>query len=286
MSETSEPVHTHPIMTPYIPPGCSTLAAMTSKQQIRLGIQGFPGVGKTWSALTFPKPVVVNLNKGLGVHIGREDVISVERSLFGKQHEVKDRLLDWLNEHGPRFSSEQTLILDSLTDLETYYHLWYECNKMQFLTKTGKLDDFAEWSVKEKYFDELFNLFQGLSCDIVVITHETEQPDKQYPGQAITYSGKIRPLFTGKIKDKLTHTFTDWFRQGCCDKPSIDKITPDMLSSWKVSIDEMKAMLNTFPDKTLYYWQTQGDDKFDAKASSLVSPPKFMPANFPHSLNT
>jgi len=268
-------------MNIYTPPGCRTLDQVTARQQVRLGIQGYPGTGKTWAALTFPNPIVLNLNKGIGAHVGRKDVIEVPREKFKTPTEVKDNVIEWLQQVGPKLTNEQTLIFDSVTDFEVYYHLWFNANKLQLaLGSGGKVNDFAEWNFKEKVFDELFNLFQGLACDVVMITHESDQPDKPAPGQAASYSGKIRPLFTGKVKDKICHTFTDWFRQGSCGLVPDDKITPELLSDWKMTKPEFQAMQKTFPDKTLYYWLTVGDDKFDGKASSLVSPPKYMPANF------
>ena len=61
----------------YKPVGSLSLAEITDVPLIRLGIQAPPGKGKTYSALTFPNPVVLNFNKGLGAHTGRGDVIDV-----------------------------------------------------------------------------------------------------------------------------------------------------------------------------------------------------------------
>ena len=61
----------------YKPSGSINLSESQTKPQIRLGIQGPPGSGKTWAALTFPNPVIINLDRGLGAHAGRSDVIDV-----------------------------------------------------------------------------------------------------------------------------------------------------------------------------------------------------------------
>ena len=58
----------------YIPKGAVSLNTITVKPQIRLGLQGYSGTGKTWAALTFPNPIVLNLDRGLGAHTGRSDV--------------------------------------------------------------------------------------------------------------------------------------------------------------------------------------------------------------------
>jgi hypothetical protein len=269
----------------YIPAGCKTLEVQTGRAQIRLGLQGFPGTGKTWSALTFNNPIVANTDRGLGAHQGRKDVVDVpfyDIKFAGRPETAKDVLIRWLETEAIKLTNEQTLVWDSLTATEVLYHLWFRDNEQKLAyTKNGQKDSFVEWSLKTKFFEELFALFKSLSCDIVIISHESEQQDKSTtPGQPGGYSGKIRPLYTGAMKDKLTKDFTDWFRQLSCAKPKDDALTPEVLANWKMTKDEFKAMLNTFPGTTLYFWQSQGDDLFDAKASSLVNPPKYLPATF------
>ena len=59
---------------PYIPPHSSPLADM-SFSQIRLGIQGAPGTGKTYAAVSFPNPIVLDLDNKLGAHKTRKDIL-------------------------------------------------------------------------------------------------------------------------------------------------------------------------------------------------------------------
>lgn len=269
----------------YTPPGCHTLASCTTRQQLRLGIQGFPKTGKTWSALTFRNPISLNLDRGLAAHEGREDVIEIpfyDPKFCGDKWKLKDKLTTWLETEGPKLTNEQTLLIDSLSSLEISYHTWYSANQHQFLTKQGKVDDFAEYQVKKKWFGELHEMFKSFKCDVILLAHEAERADKPTTvGQPGTYSGKIRPLLTGAYGDIIMKDFSDWYRQHCAEKPKdYSTITAESLVAWGMkSTAEFKAMCDTFEGGSIYFWQTVGDDKFDG-GCSLVGCPRFIPANY------
>ncbi len=156
----------------YTPPNCLPLSENTTPQQLRLGIQGYPKTGKTWSALTFPNPIVLNLDRGLGAHQGRTDVIEIpfyQKQFSGARGELKDKLILWLEKEATKLTADQTLVFDGCTSLEIAYHQWFAVNMHNFLTKNGKVDDFAEWQVKKKYFGELHEMFKGLNCNFIFI---------------------------------------------------------------------------------------------------------------------
>lgn len=274
----------------YLPPGCKPLSEIKELPQIRLGIQGFPNAGKTWAALTFPNPIVANLDRGLGAHIGRSDVTEIPfyDSAFCKSIEPnytsaskKDILIKWLETHGAKLRPNQTLVWDGNTSTQNAYHTWYDANKHKFLTRDGKVNEFAEWNQKLSYYSALFDILKTLPCHVVFICHEVDRSDKVAMGEAKRYSGKIRPLLTGQAGDELQSHFTDWFRQHTGDKPAnINDVKEETLKLWRMTREEFKAMSSTFAGNSIYYWQCEGDDIFDAKASSLFNPPRFVPANF------
>jgi|SRR3984957_10185805 len=271
-------------MSIYTPPNCTTLAASKYKQQLRLGIQGFPKTGKTWSALTFPNPIVINMDRGLAAHEGRSDVIEIpfyKTEFCGNRFEVKDKLVKWLEKEASNLTEEQTLIFDGFSSLEIAYHIWFSVNQHNFLTKQGKVDDFAEYQVKKKYFAELHEIFKSLKCDLIAITHESERADKPTPGQPSSYNGKIRPLLTGAYGDMIVKDYSDWYRQHSADKPKdFSNITPDTLFNWGCkTLEEFKLLISQFETNTVYFWQTAGDDKFDG-GTSLINCPRFLPANY------
>jgi len=263
--------------TIYIPPNCQRLSDTIQSPQIRLAIQGFGGTGKTHSALTFPNPIVLNLDRGLGAHAGREDVIEVPfyNGKFCKnQSEIKDKLLQWMETEAKKLTAEQTLVIDSNTQVQNAYHAWYNDNRMNFVTDKGKEDGFAEWKIKKQYFGELLESLKGLQCNVIYICHETEASIGKH-------SGKLRPLLTGQFCDELLTYFTDFVRQQVTDKPKDGSvIEPEALRQWNMTREQFKDVCSEYPRGSIYYWQLESDSIFDGKCSSLVNYPRFIPANF------
>lgn len=268
----------------YKPLGSLRLSEVKEIPQLRVGIQGFGGTGKTWSALTFPNPVVLNLDRGLGAHVGRNDVVELPfyRDDFCKtiipsfkRSDLKDAILKWLQTSGMKMSPEQTLVFDSNTSLQNAYHTWFKEHEYELAsTKSGQLDGFVEWKTKKQYYSEVMEYLKAIPCHVVFICHEAEATVGKH-------TGKLRPLLTGQFADELMIHFTDFFRQIATEKPTdFSKIEKPTLDNWGMkNIAEFKAMCDTFPRKTIYYWTTEGDAVFDGKCSSLVNYPHFMPAN-------
>lgn len=270
----------------YIPPNSISLDKL-EMPQIRLGLQGFPKTGKTWSALTFPNPIVADLDRGLGAHRGRTDVIQVPLydPEFGKKYyttdpsNVKEVSMAWLLKEGKNLKANQTLIWDGLSGLESAYHSDWKKNPVTS-TRSGQVDAFAEWANKLVYFGELCDELIKLKCGVILISHEAEKKDKS--GE---YTGKIRPLINGSFGDKIVGKFTDWFRQHAANKPDFTKDLSEMTrknitNNWGMTVEQFKAMCDTFPRNTIYYWQLENDDNFDGGCSSLVNFPRYIPANY------
>ncbi len=118
-------------------------------------------------------------------------------------------------------------------------------------------------------------------CKFVYICHEADQKDKNGVFGA-SYSGKVRPLLTGAFGDELSTHFTDFFRQHAKTKPlNYDVLDEALLKKeWMMTKPEFKKFCDTFPRNTYYCWQTDGDDVFDGKASSLVNFPKYLPPTY------
>ena len=272
----------------YIPPSCRMLSEDTAKQQIRLGIQGFPGSGKDWSILGtpdgkqkgFPNPIVLNLDRGLGAHSQCTNIYEVPLYKMFKRTEQKDKLVEWLDREGGKLTESQTLIIDSLSSLEQIYHIWFKDNESALaVSSTGAYNNFVEWNLKDKWFNEIHNIVKGFRCDIVLLSHEAERADKSTaPGQPGLYTGKIRPILSGKFGDLIVREYTDWFRQMSTSKVADPKDVT--LAAFRMTKSEFINMQNSFVGDTIYYWVTKGTDTFDAKASSLVNPPTFIPATY------
>lgn len=271
----------------YLPINSITLDKQEDPQ-IRLGLQGWAGTGKTWAALTFLNPVVLNFNRGLGAHRGRKDVIEVPfysdewlkkfNANYGAKTQsgemMQKQLLEiWLATEAKKLEEDQTLIIDGQSDIQSLYHKWWEKNPMH--TKAGVIDDFGEYKQKLIFFGNIMDQIKSLRCNVVWICHEIEQKNKDG-----SMTGKVRPLLSGQFEAQLAGNFTDWFRQHAVTKLIDEKLTPEVLSKWIMTKDEFKLMQSKFPRDTIYCWQTDGDDTFDGKCSSLISFPKFIPAEF------
>lgn len=273
----------------YTPTGCKTLAESTVIPQIRLMLQGFPNTGKTFESLTFPGCVVLNLDRGLGAHFGRKDVVEVpfydqawvanwSKKMAYKASQMKDELINWLEQEATRLTGDQTLVIDGNTGIQNAYHLWYDKNKALFYTQGGQENSFKEWTVKKQYYGQIMEILKTLKCHVVYICHEVDQKDKNGP-TGPTYTGKIKPLLTGAFGDELASHFTDVFRCYAETIP-IDPKEDDCRKLWGMSKIEFVTWTKTFPRGTMYYWQTESDSIFDAKASSLVDYPKYIPAHY------
>lgn len=267
----------------YTPKGCLTLDKV-KEPQIRLGIQGYGGTGKTWAALTFPNPIVLNLDRGLGAHTGRSDVMEVPlystefcRSIEPQYNptQLKDFVYRWLDTEGRKLESDQTLIIDGNTGLQNAYHSGFAATPV--VGRNGQFDGFAEWKLKLVYYGSILELIKTLRCHIIYICHETDKREKSGD-----YLGKVRPLLSGQMGDSIMGHFTDWVRQLACDKPKdFTSIKKDSLDNWGCkNPSEFQTLCSQFPRNTMYYWQTESDDVFDGKVSSLVNFPRYIPANY------
>jgi len=123
---------------PYIPANAMSSASIKSPP-IRLGILGVPGVGKTWAALTFPNPIVLDLDNKLSGYVkahpehsfpiipfwNRDYVVNElkvnnfkpQGSSVYKQdnkfpHNIRDAVTKWLVSEGPKLEEGQTLIME------------------------------------------------------------------------------------------------------------------------------------------------------------------------------
>lgn len=199
--------------------------------QIRLALMGQSKTGKTWSALTFPNPVVIDLDNNLSAHTHRTDVQVLpfwDTSWIKKWYKGIEKypaapaILQWLTTEALKLENDQTLFLDSWTTLQDAFDADYEQHPLT--TKTGAKDDFGIWSMKIDYSKEICTLFKSLKCHVVVALHE--QDTKDATGQ---YVGKIEPLMQGKFQKMLGLYFTDFFR--CItkekkeDKTDVKKVT-------------------------------------------------------------
>lgn len=278
-----------PLPALYKPKGSIYLSEIEDSS-IRLGIQGAPFSGKTTAALTFPNPVIISFDKKISAHLHRTDVplipfynpafvdTIIKRAGTQAPPETKDAIIKWLQTEGLKLSHEQTLLVDGLTGIEDWFHIWYKYNENELaLSKKGEFNKFVQWDLKKQFFTELWNAFKAMSCDIVMVTHE--QDDRNKDG---SYNGKIKPLLTGQAADKMCGNFTDWVRQLVISKPKDEESLTKIMAKYGVSKATVKEWCDATPTEygSIHLWQTQGDDILDGGCSSLENTPKFILSNY------
>lgn len=271
-------------MSIYTPQGSYTLDTVQAELQIRLGIQGAPGKGKTFSGLTFPNPVVANFDRGLIIHSGRKDVVEVP---FWKPEFVdciiqrdgsecppnrRDALLVWLSGEARKLGQEQTLVLDSNRQIEVAYHTQFNLNPP--LSKQGQYNKFSEWTEKIKYFGELGTAYKTLKCNVVYICHE--MPERTKEGES---TGRIKPMLTGQSGDAIASDFTDWYRMWAIEKPKTQERRDACMEKFGLESAQLAEWCASSSTETIYLWQTQSDEIVECK-TSFFNAPKFVVANY------
>lgn len=228
---------------------------------IRLGIQGPPGCGKTYAAMSFPNPVVANWDKGLQEFAGS---ISILQYRLYSPEWIKDKLgigpdmshgkaypnyetviRKLFSEHLCKLESNQTLIWDSYTSFANAFYSWNFSEK--WYTKKGEEDVYEYWSKWVDVQKALHSGFQSLKCNVVVIFHSASVRDPA-TGKLLD---KEQPLVQGKFVAELKGKYPFFFKQ-------FVKQDTDGKLNW--------------------LWQTQSDNTFDAKC--VLKLPAIIPATY------
>jgi hypothetical protein len=272
----------------YIPASAMSSASIKTPP-IRLGILGVPGVGKTWAALTFPNPIVLDLDNKLSGYVkahpdhafpiipfwNRDYVVNVLKVNNFKSglgatvytqndkypHNIRDAVTRWLVEEGPKLESEQTLILDSFTTLNDGYDIQSNQSWEQSYNKSGEVDGFFFWKMKLHYNTDINSKLRALKCNVVAIFHEL--PERDENGRQIG----IKPLIQGSSADKVPKDYTDFYRQVV--------VTRDQ------DISKFKGLSWADDKETeIYAWQRCKDKYVQITCSSMPNSTPFVRANY------
>lgn len=266
----------------YTPPDTRNLSTMPPNTQspMRILLQGAAGTGKTWAALTFPNPIVLDFDNKLTAHRGKDvsvipfwdaayvsDVLKFKNKA-GQQPNRKDALKQWLIDHGPKLEPEQTLILDSWTKVQDVFD-YQHTDVQKFYTKQGDEDGFMFWRVKLQYNQEIFNLFTGLRCNFaIIICHEQQQRDKDG-----FLCSKIEPLQSGQFCAKMSSYVTDTWRQCVFDK--VDEKGNVVYVKDKVTGKDTKERMSD------WMWQVRSSSEVNLNCSlDRGAMPQYIPANY------
>jgi ABC-type dipeptide/oligopeptide/nickel transport system ATPase component len=225
----------------HIPDGAVNLKDI--KPQIKLGIQGESGTGKTYVALGFPNPVVVDTDGNLSRFAGKDiptlpfhnieflesyhnGTFKARTTSINRIPNLKDAMLHFIYNDARKFEREQTLIIDSWSSIMDNVNNWYCANPVMTKTDKGDLVENLRGMYGEyKHYATIF--FAGvktLKCNVVVTFHEWKPRDK-ITGNLI--EDKIAPLMEGSYKDQLKKHFTEFFRMVNIDGRYLMQVKPN-----------------------------------------------------------
>jgi hypothetical protein len=243
-------------MSLYIPEITRSSGALNIAQR-RVLLCGEPGSGKTFSSITTsPNPQVLDIDKGITdprlvkMNIPTYPIWDDEwREKVIKKTVKSNAVLEVVKVYARKLTIEQTLIIDSMTAIETAMHdvEWNNCPT----GSSGNKDGMAFWDNVKEWWTKFFTELSSLNCHIILIAHLADKRDANNPA-LIT---GLRPLMDGSMKDKFGRHFTDIIRQCAVEKKEGDKII------------------------TEYKWQVKSSSMFTAKCRANIDG-LYIPADF------
>jgi len=135
-----------------------------SNKKLAMIIAGVPGIGKTTLALSAPKPLLIDLDKGVSRVEARYRTDTAEVSTFGElENDLKNNDL----------SSYETIVIDTGGKLLEMLKPVVIADDPKNGKRDGNLSLQGYGAVKRK-FNQFVNFVKGLDKNIVIVFHATE----------------------------------------------------------------------------------------------------------------
>ena len=184
---------------------------LTTSGQLRAFVllYGPPVSGKTTGALTFPNPVIIDVDHNLPAGLPNVIPLWDDKFVDGIKPRVnpavanrRDALLIILSDLAKSLPAECTIVVDSLTRVETWFNTQESLEPKPRSAKTGAEDGFEMFRKRLTYFEVLFTMFTNCAANVVMIVHQQQDRDEK---GAVT--GQIKPALQGQIGEKMPGYF-------------------------------------------------------------------------------
>lgn len=187
--------------------------------------------GKSRAAASFPNPLFLNFDDKAPVgvpiipfHSAAFCDTLVRRANVANPPNKKDALVKWLEQNANKLPPDTTLVLDSMSSLDTWFHIQAEdVDKL----KTAEGSGGRLYGTKLKYFSDLFEVLKVYGCRVIINAHTVPVFNKD--NQA---TGKLRALMGGTFAEKIPTYCTSVVR----------------------------AYVKVEGNKALYYWRIKPDN--------------------------
>jgi len=222
-----------------------------------IALLGAPASGKTTACLTFPNRIWLDFDHKLPageVSIPFWDATfcdKIARRFSDKcPANQRDAFKKWLTENYSKFTGEQTVILDSYTNMQAAFNQQERLENDMIADE--KKSGFTFWGNKMRFSEEISNFIKSMRCRVVVIFHERLERDNE--GEI---TGKISPVLDGRYKDEILKDFTDVWRQICFPYKKDERGNFVIVNGKKV-VEEQ------------WVWQLMSDDAFNCNMNPIL----------------
>jgi len=159
---------------------------ITMNKKIRILIAGHPGIGKTSVGLSTPKPLLIDVDKGI------DRVSAKHRSPFIQPQNYEEILADLTVAN---LKDYETLVFDTGGQLLKLMSEWAKRNNPANIQKDGTLSLKGYGTVSREFENLMNRAYYELNKNVVVIFHSKEEKE----GDIF----KLRLLVEGSTKDNV-----------------------------------------------------------------------------------
>lgn len=162
---------------------------LESKKTLKGLIYGQPGVGKTTLALSSPKPVIIDFDRGLTRVMAKYRVPSLQVDSY-------QQVLDLINSN--ELDEFQTIVIDTLGKLVDRICDYSQKLNAKYKSASGQMT-MQGWGDVKRKFKDLFRLLEAKNKSLIFVAHESEEKDGDTTIKRPDCSGSARKDITKEL---------------------------------------------------------------------------------------